>query len=52
MAVRELLEKLGRDHRLTVKEYASLLQGQTPAVAAELQRLADRGRRKQFGSRV
>lgn len=52
MAVRELLEKLDRDHRLTVKEYASLLQGRTPAVAAELQRLADRCRRKQFGSRV
>lgn len=50
--MRELLEKLERDHRLTVKEYERLLQGRTPAFAAELQRLADRQRRGAFGNRV
>ena len=50
--MRVLLEKLERDHRLTVKEYAALLQGRTPALAAELQKLADRCRRKHFGNRV
>lgn len=50
--MRELVEKLDRDHRLTVKEYASLLQGRTPALAEELRRLADRQRRRQFGNRV
>ena len=50
--MRGLLEKLHRDHWLTVKEYESLLKGPTPALAAELQRLADRQRRGAFGSRV
>ena len=43
-----LLEKLDRDHRLTVKEYESLLQQRDPA----LHKLADRARRRAFGNRV
>ena len=50
--MRELMSKLERDHRLTVKEYAQLLQGRTPELSAELQKLADRTRRRHFGSRV
>ena len=44
----ELLQKLDHDHRLTVKEYGSLLLERDP----ELRRLADRARRRQFGNRV
>lgn len=44
----ELLQKLDRDHRLTVMEYESLLQQRDP----ELRKLADRTRRRQFGNRV
>ena len=47
----DLMKKLERDHRLSVKEYTSLLLGRTPAMAVELQKRADRARRK-MGSRV
>ena len=51
MSVLDLMKKLERDHRLSVKEYTSLLLGRTPAMAVELQKRADRARRK-MGSRV
>lgn len=48
MSVGELLQKLERDHRLTVKEYELLLKQKDP----ELGHLADRARRRAFGNRV
>ena len=51
MSVLDLMKKLERDHRLSVKEYPSLLLGRTPAMAVELQKRADRARRK-LGNRV
>lgn len=47
-----LMERLDRDHWLTAKEYADLLQGRTPELAAVLQKLADHQRRRYFGNRV
>ncbi len=46
------MEKLARDHWLTAKEYERLLLGRTPALAAELRKLADWERRRYFGNRV
>ena len=46
------IEKLARDRWLTTGEYARLLRDRTPESAALLRRLADRERRKHYGTRV
>ena len=48
MPVRELLEKLGRNHRLTTEEYTQLIRFRTP----QLRQRADRTRRERWGTRV
>ena len=46
--MKELLQKLSRDHRLTTDEYALLIGTPTPG----LQRMADHARRERWGTRV
>ena len=46
--MRELLEKLGRNHRLTTEEYTQLIRFRTP----QLRQRADRTRRERWGTRV
>lgn len=46
--MKELLQKLSRDHRLTTGEYAQLIGVRTP----QLRLLADRARREHWGTRV
>lgn len=46
--MQELLQRLGRDHRLTTGEYARLIASGTP----ELRQLADRVRREHWGTRA
>lgn len=48
----ELVDKLVRDHRLTTKEYEALLRARTPELAEQLARLADRARRRHYGTKV
>ncbi len=47
-----LLDKLTEAHTLTGEEYAALLDGRTPALAAEAASRADKVRREKYGNAV
>ncbi len=50
--MRELMERLARDHWLTEREYEMLLTCRFPEVSRQLRHLADRERRRSWGTRV
>lgn len=50
--MREILDRLERDCRLTATEYVQLLSNRSENLAAELSRRADRVRRKHFGTEL
>ena len=52
MAVQELIGRLAKDHWLTEKEYEMLLTCRFPEVSRQLRVLADRERRRVWGTRV
>lgn len=46
------MDKLARDHRLSTREYEQLILGRTQELAGTMARLADRARRRYYGTRV